>query len=336
MKLIHALPALAAVAVLTVTAGCGSTGAPSGSNSAGGNASGSLKIGVSFDKMDDAFRVGEKKYLDQYAEEMGIELVYQDAQSDAQKQSSQVQSFISQKVAGIIEIPWDTQAVAADIAAAKAANIPLAIMDQQPADTSNVFFYVGGDPKSDGKLAGEFLVKSAAGKPIKVLELQGSLNNINGIGRSKGFEEAVASASNIEIVAKAPTDWKADKALAATQNALQANSDLGAVYAPWTGALPGIYAALKAAGKTADVNDPNHVITMAINGDEIGCKYVTDGQLGVDIATPVEEMAKQALQAIKDGSAGKAPAENVVNLPGLAYTPSDLAANKDKVWGCNS
>jgi ABC-type sugar transport system substrate-binding protein len=336
MKLIRALTAFAAVTVLTVAAGCGTTAAPSGSNTTGGNSGGALKVGVSFDKMDDAFRVGEKKYLDQHAKEMGIELVYQDAQSDAQKQSSQVQSFISQKVAGIIEIPWDTQAVAADISAAKAANIPLAIMDQQPADTSNVFFYVGGDPNSDGKMAGEFLVKSAAGKPIKVLELQGSLNNVNGIERSKGFEQAVASASNIEIVAKAPTDWQADKALAATQNALQAHPDLNAVYAPWTGALPGIYSALKAANKTADVNDPNHVITMSINGDEIGCKYVTDGQLDIDIATPVEEMAKQALQAIKDGAEGKTPAKNVVELPGLAYTPSDIATNKDKVWGCNS
>src|SRR4051812_34667746 len=263
MKFTHRLSAAAAVSLLIVAAGCGTTaGSGSGAPAASGD-SGAFKVGVSFDKMDDSFRVGEKKYLDQYAKEMGIELVYQDAQSDAQKQSSQVQSFISQKVAGIIEIPWDTQAVAADISAAKAAKMPLAIMDQQPSDTSNVYFYVGGDPSSDGKMAGEYLVKAAAGKPIKVLELQGSLNNVNGIERSKGFEDAVASASNIQIVAKAPTDWKADKALAATQNALQSNPDLGAVYAPWTGALPGIYSALKSAGKTSKVDDPNHVITMS-------------------------------------------------------------------------
>jgi ABC-type sugar transport system substrate-binding protein len=339
------------VAVLVATvAACGST-APSSSTAAGSTApsaataAGStapsaaaggdkLKIGVSFDKMDDAFRVGEKKYLDQYAAEMGIELVYQDAQRDAQKQSSQIQSFISQKVDGIIEIGLDTQAVAADIAAAKAANIPLALMDQQPADSSGVFFYVGGNPYSDGKMAGEYLVKVAAGKPVKVLELQGSLNNINGIDRSRGFEDAVAAASNIEIVAKAPTDWQADKALAATQNALQAHPDLGAVYSPWTGAMPGILTALSAVGKTSDVTAADHVFTMSINGDEIGCKYVTSGELGIDIATPVQDMAKMALQSIQDNAAGKAPAENVVLLPGVPYTPDDLAAMKDKIWGC--
>lgn len=321
-----------AAAVLLTTAACGTTAGPG--TGGGGETGGPKKIGVSFDKMDDAFRVGEKKYLDQYAKEMGIELVYQDAKGNAQQQASQVQSFISQGVDGIIEIPWDTQAVAADISAAAAANIPLAIMDQQPADTSDVFFYVGGNPTSDGQKAGEALVKLAAGKPLKVLELQGSLNNINGIERSKGFEEAVAKAPNIQIIAKSPTDWKADKALAATQNALQSDPDLGAVYAPWTGALPAVYNALNAVGKLKKIGEEGHVITISINGDEIGCKYVTEKALDLDVATPVQQMAKEALTAVVDGADGKKPAKNVLLLDGLPYGPSDIDSKKSQVWGC--
>jgi ABC-type sugar transport system substrate-binding protein len=330
----RAMGALAAAAVTVLaTAACGSTASSGGAPAASG---GPVRIGVSFDKMDDAFRVGEKKYLDKFAKEMGVELVYQSAQSDAQRQSSQVQSFIAQKMSGIIVIPWDTQAVAADISAAKNAKIPLVVMDQQPADTSNVFFYVGGDPASDGKMAGEALVKIANGQPMKVLELQGSLNNENGLKRSQGFEEAVAKASNITIVAKAPTDWKADKALAATQNALQTHPDLSAAYAPWTGALPAIYSAFGSVNKLAKVGEPGHVATISINGDEIGCKYVTDGSNDVDIATPVSDMAKQAINAIVDNSKGTQPAQQVSLLPGLPYTPSDVATKKSQVWGCDS
>lgn len=332
MNLKKSLAATAVVAAALATAACGTTASPSSAGSAGGP----VKIGVSFDKMDDAFRVGEKKYLDQYAKEQGITLVYQDAQSDAQRQSSQIQSFISQGVKGIIEIPWDTQAVAADISAAASANIPLAIMDQQPADTSDVFYYVGGNPTTDGQAAGESLVKAAAGKPLKVLELQGSLNNINGIERSKGFEQAVAKASNISIVAKAPTDWKADKALAATQNALQSTPDLGAVYAPWTGALPSVYNALQSVGKLHPVGQAGHVLTVSINGDQIGCKYVSDNSNDVDIATPVQQMAKKAIQAVLDGANGKKPAKSVELLDGLPYGPSDIASKKSEVWGCQS
>jgi ABC-type sugar transport system substrate-binding protein len=335
MKIKHTAGLLTAGALIVGITGCGSVGDSNAGGSDGGSGDGSLKVGVSFDKMDDAFRVGEKKYLDQYAEEMGIELVYQDARSDSQQQSSQIQSFISQGVDGIVEIPWDTQAVAADISAAAAANIPLVVMDQQPADTDDVFFYVGGDPTSDGRMVGEWLVEAAAGEPLKVLELQGSLNNINGVERSAGFEEAVAKAPNIEIVAKAPTDWNADKALAATQNAFQSDPDIGAVYAPWTGALPAVYSVLNDLGKKAPVGEEGHIFTMSINGDEIGCKYVTSGENDIDIATPVADMAKEALQAIVDASEGTDPAENVVLLPGLAYTPGDIEQNRDAVWGCS-
>lgn len=330
MNLKKNLGLVSAGALVVALSACGTTAAPA----PGGGDSGNKKIGVSFDKMDDAFRVGEKKYLDEYAKAKGITLVYQDAQGDAQRQSSQIQSLISQGVSGIIQIPWDTQAVAADISATAAAKIPHAIMDQQPADTKDVYFYVGGNPTQDGKMAGEALVKAADGKPVKVLELQGSLNNINGIERSKGFEDAVAKAPNITIIAKSPTDWKADKALAATQNALQSDSDLGAVYAPWTGALPAVYNALKAANKLHNVGEPGHVITVSINGDEIGCKYVTEKANDLDVATPVKKMAQEAIDAVIAGAAGNKPAKNVVLLDGLPYGPSDIATKKDQVWGC--
>jgi ABC-type sugar transport system substrate-binding protein len=325
---------VAAGGAVMLIAACGTVGGGSGSSGSAA-AGGQPTIGVSFDKMDDSFRVGEKKYLDQYAKQLGINLVYQDAQSSAQQQSSQIQSFISQGVSGIIEIPWDTQAVAADVAAAKAAKLPLVVMDQQPADTTGVFFYVGGDPASDGKAAGAALIKAAAGKPLKVLELQGSLNNINGLQRSKGFEDTVAAAPNIQIVAKAPTDWTADKALAATQNALQANPDLGAVYAPWTGALPAIQSALKASNKFQPVGQAGHVTTVSINGDELGCKYVSDNTDDVDLATPVQEMTKQAIDAITNAAKGTQPTQNVTLLPGLAYSPGDIAQKKSQVWGCS-
>ena len=332
MRIRGTLGVVSVAGLMLALAGCG--GSDNSSSSGSGATRGTVKVGVAFDKMDDSFRVGEKKYLDKYAKEMGVKLTYQDAQQDAQRQSSQVQSFIAQRVDGIIEIPWDTQAVAADIAAAQAANIPLVVMDQQPADTSRVFYYVGGNPATDGRAAGDFLVKAAAGKPVKVLELEGSLNNQNGIERAKGFQDAIAKSPNIQIVAKAPTDWKADKALAATQNALQQHSDLSAVYAPWTGALPAVYSALKAKNKFSKVGEPNHVMTMSINGDEIGCKYVGDKSNDLDIATPVADMSRNAIKAIVDAKNGTQPAKRVDLLPGVPYGPANFATQKSKVWGC--
>jgi len=330
MSVVKKIGAVGTVAVILATAGCATSADPVEGESAEG-----ITIGVSFDRLNDAFRIGEKKYLDLYAEELGVTLIYQDAQSDAQTQSSQIQSFIAQGVDGIIQIPWDTQAVAADIAAAAEAGIPLGIIDQQPADTSDVFFYVGGNPTADGRIAAEFLIDAVDGAELKVLELQGGLNNINGIERSAGFQDAIATAPNITIVASSPTDWQPEAALAATQNALQAHPDLGAVYAPWTGALPAVYNALDAAGKLTEVGEPGHVWTVAINGDEIGCRYVSENMLAVDIATDLPEMARQVLDAVIAGIDGEVPAENVVLLDGVPYTPENLESKRDMIWGCS-
>ena len=293
-------------------------------------------IGVSFDKMDDTFRIGEKKYLDLYARQMGMKLIYDDAQQSAATQSSQVRTLIAQHVDGIVEIPWDTHAVAADVSAAKLAGVPLAIMDQEPASSAGIFFYVGGSPCADGRAAGEFLVTAASsGKHLKVLELLGSLNSSNGLERSQFFEKAVAASANIVIVAKSPTNWRTNEAFKASQNGLQQHPDINAVYTPWTGGLPAIYAALKAVQKLSPVGNPDHVLTASINGDQIGCTYVGANMDDIDIATPLPAMAQSALTAIANHiNKHVDPTSNVVELPGLSYTPANIGQLKSKVWGC--
>ena len=323
--------AATAIAIFGLTA----TSALAGGTSASVSAK-KLTVGVSFDKMDDPFRIGEKRYLDLYARKMGVKLTYDDAQQSAATQSSQIRSLIARHVAGIIEIPWDTHAVDADISEAKAAGIPLALMDQKPASTKGIFFYAGGNPCADGRTAGKFLVsKAAGGRHLNVLELLGSLNNENGLKRSACFESAVKKSPSIKIVAKVPTNWQTNKAFAGTQNAIQQHPDINAVYTPWTGGLPAIYAVLKSVHRLYPVGNPKHVITISINGDQIGCKYVGDNMDDLDIATPLNRMAQLVMAAIvKEVRDHVQPKTRVVELPGLPYTPEDFKRLKSKVWGC--
>ena len=293
-------------------------------------------IGVSFDKMDDTFRIGEKKYLDLYARQMDVKLIYDDAQQSAATQSSQIRTLIAQHVDGIVEVPWDTHAVGADISAAKLAGIPLALMDQEPASTDGIFAYAGGSPCADGSSAGQFLVaETPKGRHLNVLELLGSLNSANGLERSQCFEKAMAASPDITIVAKSPTNWRTNEAFKATQNALQQHPEINAIYTPWTGGLPAIYASLKAVQRLYPVGNPKHVITVSINGDQIGCTYVGGNMDDLDIATPLPAMAQSVLTALVNNiNKHTRPNPTVVELPGLPYTPADFAQMKAKVWGC--
>lgn len=295
-----------------------------------------LTVCLSLDKVN-AFREGELKLWRKAAQDLGIKLVEQVAGEDAQRQSSQIDTCIAQKVDGIVSIPWDNQAVLQDIERAHAAKIPFVTVDQAPADISTVDTHIGGNPTADGLAAGKRLVALVGDKPTKVVDLQGALSAVNGVERDKGFKEGIKGHDNIKIVAEVPTEWHPEPALAGMENALEANHDLGAVYAATDGLLPPIFSALQKANRYAKVGDPNHVIILSIDGDPQGCKAMTEGWGDAGYATPIADMTRNSLQVIIDIVKGKktiADKDKVQQLAGLEYTKANLAETGAKVWGC--
>jgi ABC-type sugar transport system substrate-binding protein len=327
----------AALAATLLLAACGGSGGSSPAPASGGDAAAGGTYGVSFDKMN-AFREGEQKAMQTAAGELGVTLDLQVANTDAQRQSSQIESLISKGSKAVVSIPWDTQAVQADAEAAKAANIPFITFDQAPADLSWVTFHVGGDPLADGTAAGQFYCKAAGGQPFTLLEFQGSLNNDNGVNRSKGLNDAIAQGCpNVKIVAQIPTEWKPEPALAGTENTLSKTPDLNGIYAPTDGLLPAIFSALQKANRLQPVGTDGHVTIVSIDGDSNACKALTDKTIDMDVVTPLPQMTKDALQVAIDVAGGKpAPTPNIKKLAGLQVTPDTLDQQKSQVWGCSA
>lgn len=134
-------------------------------------------VGISFDKME-SFREGELKAIEAAAAELGVKTIFQNAQEDAQRQASQIESMIAQGAKAIVAIPWDIQAAVNDAGNAREADVAFVTLDQAPADLAAVDFHTGGDPCADGRTAGELFAKVADGKPFKLLELQGKLKKV--------------------------------------------------------------------------------------------------------------------------------------------------------------
>jgi ABC-type sugar transport system substrate-binding protein len=290
-------------------------------------------IGVSFDKIE-PFREAEKKAIDNAIAAAKLTEKFANADKDAQRQASQIDSFVSEGVSAIIAIPWDIEAAVNLAQASIAAGVPFISMDQAPADIKAATYHVGGDPCADGKVAGEFFVKAAGGKPFKLLELQGGLANDNGIRRSKCLDDAVKAAANITIVAQVPTDWNPEKALTGTENALQAHPDLAGIYAPWNDALQGVFSVLKKKGQLVPVGDPKHIVIVSIDGTPLGCKAVRDKLIDLEIATPLPEMAARAVKAAATAANGGQVTPQAEFLPGIPYGPDNIDQMASKIWGC--
>lgn len=297
-----------------------------------------LKICISLDKVNSS-REGQLRLWRAAAQELGVsKLIVEVANEDAQRQSSQIDTCIAQGVSGIIDIPWDYEAVLQDITRARAAHVPLVTMDQAPADTSTVDFFAGSDPYADGLHAAEQLVKLVGDKSIKVADIQGALSQYNGIERDKGFKAGIKGHSNIRIVAEIPTDWHPEPALAGMENALEANPDLGAVFSASDGMLPPVWSALQKVGRYAKVGAPNHVIVLSVDGDPQGCAGVREGYMDVGVAQPFALMTYDTIKVIIDmAKTGKGPtgANRILRIPGVIYTPANFAQTSAKVWGCS-
>ncbi|MDQ1578828.1 MAG: ribose transport system substrate-binding protein, partial [Microbacteriaceae bacterium] len=108
-------------ALLAVLAGC-STAAGSATTSS----SKSITIGLSNQTMAGTFPVGLAKGANQEAKKLGIKLVVLDSKGDVQKQGSDMQDLVAQKVDGILIVPNSPGPAQAMVDQAVAAKIPVA------------------------------------------------------------------------------------------------------------------------------------------------------------------------------------------------------------------
>jgi ABC-type sugar transport system substrate-binding protein len=291
---------------------------------------------ISYDKMQ-AFREGQQKFWHMAAEELGVKLIEQVAGEDAQRQSSQIDTCIAQKVDFIVAIPWDYEAVLQDIERAHAANIPFITDDQAPAVTNTVDFHTGADPFADGLHGGQRLVQLVGDKPCKVVDLQGALSHYNGQMRDAGFKAGIQGHANITIISEVPTEWRPEPVLSGMENALQANPDVCAVWAASDGFLPPIWSALQKAGRYAKVGEPGHVIVLSVDGDPQGCQSVKDGYMDAGYAQPVPKNTRDSLLVgidIVKNHKKLADADRFVLIPGTEYMQSNIIDTASQVWGC--
>jgi len=292
-----------------------------------------ITIGVSFDLLN-ATRQAEKSAIQDAATAAGDKVIFDVADSDAQKQASQIQDLIeTQKVNAVIAIAQDGQQITSSISLAKAKSVPFIAIDRAVADQQDITFQITGDPVADGGLAAQEFT-AASGTPLKVLELVGGLTDQNAIGRRDGFNAALKGNANVTIVSQVPTDWDPSKALDGTSNALQKNPGINAIFIPSDFLLPSVQSALKSAGRQAPIGDPKHVLIVTIDGDQNGCAALKGKTIDADIATLVSEFGKQAVGAADNAVAGKTVSPKTAQVKGLPLNQANFATTNAQVWGC--
>ncbi|NUP07942.1 MAG: substrate-binding domain-containing protein [Polyangiaceae bacterium] len=223
-----------------------------------------------------------------------LKMVFKDAQNDSLKQRAQVEELVAQGIALLLISPKETAPLTKPVAEAFDKGIPVIVLDRE-VEGDKFTAFIGGDNEKIGHAAGEWIAKALGGKG-KVVELKGLMTSTPAQQRHKGFRDAIAGQSGIEIVFEADMQWLEPNARKEMESALAQQSKIDLVYAHNDPAAHGAYLAAKQAQR----NEGMKFVGIDALPHE-GVAYVKDGVLDATVLYPTggAEAIELALRILK-------------------------------------
>ncbi|MEQ9742909.1 galactofuranose ABC transporter, galactofuranose-binding protein YtfQ [Pectobacterium actinidiae] len=251
-----------------------------------------LTVGFSQIGSESGWRSAETKVSKQEAEKRGITLKIADAQQKQENQIKAVRSFIAQGVDAIFIAPVVATGWAPVLQEAKEAKIPVFLLDRtiEVSDPSLYTTAIASDSVYEGKVAGEWLVKEAAGKPCNVVELQGTVGASVAINRKKGFAEGIVSDPQVKIIRSQSGDFTRSKGKEVMESFIKAEQNgknICAVYAHNDDMAIGAIQAIKEAGlkpgsqiKVVSIDGVPDIFKAMMNGEANATVELTPNMAG--------------------------------------------------------
>jgi len=280
----------------------------------GGTEAKGITIGLTLPGLQFPFFVTMKNDFDTMAAKLGVKVVYIDAQNDSDKQVAAMESFISQKVKGILISPMTTDSLVPAIEEAVKAGIPVATVDRK-ANTDKVLVHVGADNVEGGRAAARYVVAKLNGKGT-IIELEGTPGASPAIDRKKGFDEVIAQNSGLKILVSQAADFDRAKANSVMENLMQAYPKFDAVFGANDEMIIGAIEAMSAAGV-----DPAKKVTVGYDATPDAFAYIKTGKLGATVDQFPGKQASQALNYLVDYiKSKKKPPQQVIYIQPEAVT----------------
>ncbi len=292
-------------------------------------------IGVAFETLQTEYWVASLDAMKAELAKHDVRVLEAVADGDPNRQLEQVQSFIARKVDGIIVVPKDAESVIPMIRAANKANIPIVLYNRGPGEGAGPCVTVVADNRAITRDTVRRMIASASerSKPMQGMILIGDLGDINAIERREGFDEAISESNGaVEVVARVPTVWNQEKALAGVTNALQANPDIEFIFSSSDFLFPSIVAALKNADKYHPIGHERHVVLGGFDGDATAYRMLQDKYLDADGVQNVYFECSQAVDAVLKMSRGET-VEPVLKDQGVVIHQDNLDQESHRMWG---
>jgi ABC-type sugar transport system substrate-binding protein len=288
-------------------------------------------FGVLMKTLSNPFWSAMQKGTDAGGTAAGVDIYLQAVESDqaAEPQLNACNTMLQKKPAAMITAAINSTILLPCLKQANEMKIPVVDLDNNldPAITQkagvDVAFHIGSDNEAAGAKGADWLV-GQLGKEAKgpVLVIEGLSGNITGKKRAVGFaEELKKQAPGLNIVASLPGDWDSLKAANITNDTLQRNPDLVAIFCANDDMALGALEAARAAGK-------EKLIVIGVDGNSNAVKSIKAGRLNASVAQLPYLVGVQAVENAKKLLGGD-KVQEMTYVPTLVLTKQVIEDNKD-------
>lgn len=187
------------------------------------------------------------------ADKAGDKLVIFNANNDPASQNNAIETYVQQKVDGLIVVAIDVNAVATAVAAASAAGIPVVAVDAilPPGPQKS---QIGVDNALAGQLIGKYFLDQLPSMGGKAkIGVIGALNSVIQNIRQKGFVDTVTANPSVTVAQVVDGRNIQDNAMSVSETLITGNPNINAIYATGEPALLGAVAAVDSGGHKSQV-----------------------------------------------------------------------------------
>ncbi|WP_423212571.1 ABC transporter substrate-binding protein [Paracoccus yeei] len=224
-----------------------------------------LKIGMTFQELNNPYFVSMQEALNEAAASLGAEVVVTDAGHDVAKQISDVEDMLQQDIDILLLNPTDSAGIEAAVQAAKAAGVVVVAVDANangPVDT-----FVGSKNRDAGYMSCKYLGDALGGKgEVAILD---GIPVVPILQRVEGCKAALAEFPEIQLVDTQNGRQDRSVALGVVENMIQSKPNLAGIFSVNDGGAMGALAAIQGSGKDIKL--------VSVDGAPEAVKAITEG-----------------------------------------------------------
>ncbi|MDB4897155.1 MAG: periplasmic binding protein/LacI transcriptional regulator [Firmicutes bacterium] len=219
---------LSVVCTTALIAGCSTGGSPSQTNNGSAGGKKQFVVGWSTDTIQQPWRAylteSIKKEWSKYPD---VKLVVVEAQGKTEKQISDIEDLINQKVDLIMASPKEEKALTQVVAKAYKGGIPVVLADRG-VEGKEFTTRVVVENVQIGEMLADYVGKKLNGKG-NIVVLEGVPGSTTSEESNQGFNRQIKQYPDIKILARQPADYRRDKGLQVMENFMQAYPKIDAV-----------------------------------------------------------------------------------------------------------